>query len=87
MKRTAPIPDSTSDADHNVIPPITLFRPKMSVSETAAYLNLSKSTLNKLRLSGNGPAYLKLGRRVLYDRADVDRWTAQNTRRQTFSAY
>ena len=37
----------------------------------AAFLNLSSSTLAKLRLRGDGPAFSKLGRAVVYDRDDL----------------
>jgi excisionase family DNA binding protein len=47
---------------------------KLSVREAAVYLGLSKSTLDKLRLTGGGPAYLKLLSRVLYDVRDLDAW-------------
>jgi excisionase family DNA binding protein len=40
----------------------------------ARYTGLSASTLAKMRLSGNSPAFLKLGRRVLYRRTDLDQW-------------
>jgi predicted DNA-binding transcriptional regulator AlpA len=35
---------------------------------------LSTSTLTKLRLTGGGPRYLKLGRRVVYSRAALLAW-------------
>jgi predicted DNA-binding transcriptional regulator AlpA len=35
---------------------------------------LSASTLTKLRLTGGGPRYLKLGRRVVYSRAALLAW-------------
>jgi predicted DNA-binding transcriptional regulator AlpA len=59
---------------------------KLSVKEAAAYLSLSKSWLDKRRLDGNGPAYLKLGRRVAYDVADLENWAASNKRRHTAEA-
>ena len=37
---------------------------RLSVREAAQYLGLSASTLNKLRVFGGGPTFLKLGRRV-----------------------
>jgi hypothetical protein len=46
-------------------------------------LGLSESTLAKLRLSGYGPAYCKLGRRVLYQPHDLDAWLAQHRRQST----
>ena len=56
---------------------------KLSVNEAAAFLGLSASTLNKLRLSGDGPRYLKLGRRVLYDIRDLEVWASERRRNHT----
>lgn len=42
--------------------------------DAARFLQLSESTLAKLRLTGNGPRYCKLGRRVAYRRADLESW-------------
>lgn len=42
----------------------------------ARRLGLSASTLEKLRCMGGGPAYLKLGRRVVYEARDLDDWKA-----------
>jgi excisionase family DNA binding protein len=59
--------------------------PKYLHTESAAsYLGLSKSTLEKSRISGNGPPFRKLGRRVLYAIADLDAW-ADNCRRNSTS--
>ena len=51
--------------------------------EAAAYLNVSPRTLQAWRLRGNGPAYVKLGNAVRYDRATLDRFIAENTRANT----
>jgi predicted DNA-binding transcriptional regulator AlpA len=56
---------------------------KLNVREAARFLGLSVSTLNKLRLSGNGPPYLKLGRRVLYDLHALETWAATRKRNHT----
>jgi hypothetical protein len=40
----------------------------------AAKTGLAISTLNKLRCSGAGPAFLKLGRAVRYKPADLKAW-------------
>ena len=56
---------------------------KLTIKETATYLAVSKSWLDKRRLDGNGPAYLKLGRRVVYDIIDLENWAASNKRRHT----
>ena len=37
-------------------------------------LGVSKSTLEKLRVYGGGPKYLKLGRLVRYRPQDLDEW-------------
>jgi hypothetical protein len=50
----------------------------------AAYLGLSESTLEKGRISGYGPPFRKLGRRVLYAIGDLDTW-ADSCRRQSTS--
>ncbi len=42
----------------------------------AQYLSLAESTLEKARVSGAGPRYLKLGRAVRYLRSDLDAWMA-----------
>ena len=56
---------------------------KLTVREAAEHLRISKSTLDKLRVSGGGPAYLKLGARVVYDVADLDAWAARGRRSST----
>ena len=49
---------------------------RLRVIDAAEYTGLSKSTLDKLRVYGGGPLYLKLGKRVVYDRIDLDTWLA-----------
>ncbi|ANY78466.1 hypothetical protein BB934_09675 [Microvirga ossetica] len=61
----------------------TYFRKKLSTLEAAAYLGLGKSTLDKLRLTGGGPAYSQLGKRVVYDPSDLEAWFAQHKRSNT----
>src|SRR5579872_3849606 len=56
---------------------------KLPVEEAAAYLGLSISCLNKWRVEGGGPPYLKLGRRVMYDVNDLEQWATQSRRRHT----
>lgn len=49
----------------------------LNTAEAADYLGLSMSTLNKLRLApkrADGPAFAKIGGRVIYRRQDLDRW-------------
>jgi len=54
--------------------------------DAAQFVGLSESTLAKLRLNGNGPAYCKLGRRVVYRRADLEQWLESRTTRDTSDA-
>ena len=54
-----------------------MLEPKTDVLNAVAaarVLGLSPSTLAKMRLSGNSPKFLKLGRRVLYRRVDLESW-------------
>jgi predicted DNA-binding transcriptional regulator AlpA len=46
----------------------------LSVIQAASYTNISKSSLDKLRVYGGGPLYIKVGARVVYDRLDIDTW-------------
>ncbi|CAN1517434.1 Helix-turn-helix domain, group 17 [Rhabdaerophilaceae bacterium] len=54
-----------------------------STLTAAAYLGLGGSTLEKLRMTGKGPVYLKIGRRCLYAQSDLDAWLAQHRRKST----
>ena len=58
-------------------------RPKLRTREAAAYTGLAKSTLEKLRVSGNGAPYIRVGRAVLYDPDDLDEWLAAHRRQST----
>jgi len=46
----------------------------LNVIQAASYTSLSKSSLDKLRVYGGGPVYIKAGARVVYDRIDLDTW-------------
>jgi excisionase family DNA binding protein len=52
-------------------------------NEAAEFLGLGHSTLAKLRVSGGGPNFLKLGRSVRYSREDLQRWADERSRRST----
>lgn len=60
--------------------------PPLAVKAASLHIGLSVSTLNKLRVFGGGPVFLKLGRRVAYDVADLDAWLATKRRRSTSDA-
>jgi predicted DNA-binding transcriptional regulator AlpA len=42
--------------------------------EAASFLRFSERTLERLRLTGKGPRYVKTRRRVLYREADLEAW-------------
>ena len=44
----------------------------MNVEEAAKYIRVSKSTLDKWRGQGIGPAWCSTGKRVVYERKDLD---------------
>jgi hypothetical protein len=46
--------------------------------EAALYLGVSLSWLDKARMAGLGPAFIKIGARVVYDVADLDFYLRQN---------
>ena len=52
----------------------------LDTRQAAAYVGLSVKTLEKLRVTGRGPRYAKAGRRVIYDRRDLDKWVAARKR-------
>lgn len=58
-------------------------RRMLRTNEAAEYCGSSASTFEKLRLFGGGPRYVKLGRRVVYDQADLDAWLDANRRAST----
>jgi predicted DNA-binding transcriptional regulator AlpA len=58
-------------------------RKRHSVADAADYVGLSESTLNKLRMTGAGPRFLKLGRRILYDTSALDDWMGARERVST----
>ena len=46
----------------------------MNTAMAAVFTGLAVATLAKLRCLGGGPSYLKLGRKVVYRRADLADW-------------
>ncbi|OGR34278.1 MAG: hypothetical protein A2051_11235 [Desulfovibrionales bacterium GWA2_65_9] len=49
---------------------------KLNTHEAAAFLNLSAGTLEVWRCTGRGPKYAKLGKRVVYDVADLESYVS-----------
>ncbi|MBK1621711.1 DNA-binding protein [Lamprobacter modestohalophilus] len=54
-----------------------------SETEAAIYLGISPRTLQAWRGRGDGPAFVKVGRAVRYDRAALDAFIAERTRTNT----
>ena len=55
----------------------------LDTGQAAEYLGISPSTLNRMRVTGEGPRYSKAGRRVIYDIEDLDAWVEKRKRRFT----
>lgn len=56
------------------------------VTWAASYLGVSVTFLNRSRLVGDGPVHIKAGRKVIYDRADLDAWLSSRRRSSTSSS-
>lgn len=54
-------------------------RKLINTAEAAEYLGLRPNTLEIWRCRHLGPKYKKLGRRILYDPADLDEYAASCT--------
>lgn len=55
----------------------------LRANEAGAFLCLSSSTLAKLRVTGDGPVYRKLGGRVVYALSDLQAWADAGAKRST----
>lgn len=51
--------------------------PLLSVERAAALAGLTVNTLNRYRSDGRGPAFLSMGGRIFYRRADIASWLAE----------
>ena len=61
----------------------TTFRPKLKTSDAATYTGLAKSTLEKMRVRGDGCRFIRIGRSIIYDPDDLDTWLATHRRKST----
>jgi predicted DNA-binding transcriptional regulator AlpA len=48
----------------------------LDTPKAAAYVGLSKPTLERKRISGDGPSFVKMGHAVRYRITDLDAWLA-----------
>lgn len=55
----------------------------LRTTEAGRFLGLSGRTLEKHRTYGTGPAYRKIGGRVVYVLADLEAWAQQGMRHST----
>ena len=51
----------------------------LNAMEAAKFLRLSQSTLNGRRLTGGGPAFVRLGRRIFYQAPVLERFVQDKT--------
>jgi hypothetical protein len=59
---------------------------RVPTKAAAMHVGVSARTLEKARVVGNGPPFLKLFGRVVYDTDDLDKWMKQRRRRSTSDA-
>ncbi len=55
----------------------------LTEAQTAKLLKLSPRTLQTWRVRGGGPAFLKIGKRIMYDRDDLLAWMRSTRRTST----
>jgi hypothetical protein len=58
---------------------ITMNSDLLNAAAAATYLKIAKQTLAIWRLSGRGPAFVKIGRRVAYRKAELDKYVEAHT--------
>jgi len=64
--------------------PLAGFPPRfLRTPEAARFLSLSGRTLEKHRTYGTGPAYRKIGGRVVYALEDLQAWAARGAKTST----
>jgi len=59
--------------------------PFLATAQAAFYIGLSRRTLEKMRITGSGPAYRKHGRYVRYHIDDLNAWS--EARRKTSTSH
>jgi excisionase family DNA binding protein len=55
----------------------------LNTEELARRLGVSQRHIEAMRLRGDGPPFLKLGRSIRYLAKEVDAWASSNLRRST----
>lgn len=68
------------------VPGAPTFTPLVDTAEAARLLGLAPITLAKLRVRGDGPPYVQLGRAIRYKPEAVMTWAEGRARRSTSDA-
>ena len=64
-------------------PDSSVASPWLSTEKAARYIGYGVPTLERYRISGEGPVYSRVGRRVLYHMDDLNEWMRLGRRRST----
>jgi len=70
---------SSSQSQHDSLKPDSPAERLLSVPRAADYLSLSKNKLDSWRLTGGGPEFVRLGRRIFYRRSSLDQFITAHT--------
>jgi len=57
-----------------------------NTKQTAELFGISNRTLESWRISGQGPAFIKMGKLVKYKQSDLDEYLSNQTRANTSSS-
>ncbi|MEM9572720.1 MAG: helix-turn-helix domain-containing protein [Pseudomonadota bacterium] len=55
----------------------------LTTHEAAGFLSLSHRTLEKMRVRGDGPAFIQLGRAIRYEECELESWINNNRKNST----
>ena len=74
---------STTQGDRSMHTQMQQEATYLSTREASAFLGLSPRTLDRYRVTGEGPPFFKFGSRVRYLKGDVEAWAQSRRRRST----
>ncbi|HEX7766541.1 MAG TPA: helix-turn-helix domain-containing protein [Nitrospira sp.] len=58
----------------------------LRASQAAAAMGVTVGTLAKMRLTGRGPAFVRVGRAICYNQRELERWLEARTFSSTSEA-
>lgn len=61
-------------------------RPVLDPDQASAFIGAEPKTLANWRCQGIGPAFIRVGRKIVYDPADIEAWKASNRFQSTSEA-